>query len=89
MNRADAYALLCRELASWHRRPYDKLVQLAGQPPSERVVRLGEEDVTLRIAVRWANANTGSVRIEATADGPSCWRLERLEESITVGRAGG
>ena len=30
------------------------------------------------------DAGKGRIRVEATADGPSCWRLERLEEAITV-----
>jgi hypothetical protein len=85
MNRDDAYALLSRELLSWQHRPYEQLVSQVDQPASERNVRLGEEDVTLRVAVRWASEKKTAVRIEAVADGPSWYRLERLEESIVVG----
>lgn len=85
MNRGDAYALLCRELQSWRHCPHDQLVALVDHPASEAVVRLGGEDVTLRVAVRWENREKGTLRIEAAADGPSWYKLERLEESLVVG----
>jgi len=84
MNRADAYAILSRELESWRQRPYKQLIALVAQPPSSKGVRCAAEDVTVSVVVRWANAQAGTLRITATADGPSCWRLERLEESLVV-----
>ena len=86
MNRADAYAILSRELDSWRQRPYEHLLALVGRPPSSEIVLLGTEDITVSVKVRWADAEKNLLRIEASADGPSCWRLERLEESIIVGR---
>jgi hypothetical protein len=84
MNRAGAYSLLSRELSSWERRPYEQLVGLIGQPESQHVERVGGEDVTVTIRVRWADATAGALRVEAVAYGPSCWALERLEESVVV-----
>lgn len=75
MDRGEVYAALARELWVWE-----------GRPASERVVRVGGEDVTVRVSVRWGNERRGTLRVEAVADGPSWWRLERLEESAIVGR---
>ena len=84
MNRADAYAVLSRELESWRHRPYDQLVALVDRPESERTVRIEQEDIIVRVAVHWANEKKVALRLGATADGPSWFKLERLEESILV-----
>lgn len=84
MHRADAYAVLARELQTWQQRPYNQVAALVDQPPSETLVQVGQETVTIRASIRWANRKKGTVRVELTADGPSCWRLERLEESIVI-----
>lgn len=87
MNRADAYAVLSRELRAWQQRPYEQIAAIVGQPPSETIVRVGQEDVTVCVGVQWADERKGTLRVEATAAGPSCWALERLEESIIVSPA--
>jgi hypothetical protein len=84
MNRNDAYAILAAELESWRRLGYSALVKLVGQPSTTKSVPCGSEEISIRVQVRWANATNGSVRVEATADGPSSFRLERLEESVTI-----
>ena len=88
MNRGDAYALLSRTLHTWQQRPYDQLAALVGQPARESVVRLGEEEVTIRVRVIRAHGTREALRIEAAAEGPSSWRLERLEESAVVAAPG-
>lgn len=40
--------------------------------------------MTVRISVQWADEKKQTLRVQATADGPSCWKLERLEECIVV-----
>jgi hypothetical protein len=84
MNRADAYSILSRKLSSWQRRPYEELVALVGQPESQHVERVGGEDVTVSMRVRWADTRAGTLRVDAVAYGPSCWALERLEESVVI-----
>jgi hypothetical protein len=84
MNRHDAYALLCRELEAWKQRPYAQLVSLVGQPPKETAVPVGHEEVLVSVRVRWEHETKRTLRLEAIAYGPSCWKLERLEESIVV-----
>lgn len=84
MHRLEAYALLSRELQSWRSRPFDQLAALVGQPSLEVIVRLRDEDVVVRVGVSWADTKRSAVRIHAVADGPSCWNLERLEESTIV-----
>ena len=84
MNRADAYGVLSRELRKWQNCPYPQIVALIDRSLPAIVVRVGEEDVTVRVCMRWANEKKGTIQVEAAADGPSCWNLERLEESIIV-----
>lgn len=84
MNRKDPYLVLARELQAWQQRPYSQLVDLVNQPATETIVKLAEEEVSLRVELQWANSKNGTIRIKATAYGPSCWKLERLEESIVV-----
>jgi hypothetical protein len=42
------------------------------------------EVIDVEVCVRWAGAKPGAIRVEAVANGPSCWRLERLEEAVVV-----
>lgn len=84
MNRAEAYAILSRELDSWRCRPYEQLVARVDQLESQRTVPVGQEDVTVRVAIRWTDEKHTALRVEAVAEGPSCFRLERMEESIVV-----
>jgi hypothetical protein len=64
--------------------PFDDLVDLVDAAPYVKSVAIGSEVIDVEIRIRWANPGRSAVRVEATAYGPSCWRLERLEESITV-----
>jgi hypothetical protein len=84
MNRSDAYLVLSRELNAWREIPYGQLVKFIDEPMISRSARIGEDIVAVTVRVRWADAKRRRILIEATADGPSCWRLERLEESILI-----
>jgi len=84
MKKSDAYQVLAAELESWRRLGYSALTEQVGQPAVTKSVPLGQEEISVQVRIRWADAERRSIRIEATADGPSCWRLERLEESVTV-----
>jgi hypothetical protein len=49
-----------------------------------QAVRLVGEVIDVEVRVHWAAAGREAICVEAVANGPSCWRLERLEDSITV-----
>ena len=84
MDRDRAYAKLVEELERWRRLPFVDLVSLVDAPPLTNTVPVGSEIIDVEVRVRWAESGPGAVRVEAVANGPSCWRLERLEEAITV-----
>jgi hypothetical protein len=84
MDRVEAYAKLTAELERWRRLPYGDLVSLIGASPSVASVPVGSEIIDVEVRIMWVEAKPSSIRIEAVANGPSCWRLERLEEAIIV-----
>jgi len=84
MKRSDAYSVLAAELESWRGLDYRTLVAHIGQPPVTKSVPLGQGEISVQVSVCWADGSKRSLRVQATADGASCWRLERLEESVTV-----
>lgn len=83
MDRADAYAVLSNLLNEYRRLPTDELVGLIGQTHRTSTT-IGHETVEIEVRVRWSNLHRESLCIDAVANGPSCWRFERLEETTTV-----
>ncbi|MDR3620865.1 MAG: hypothetical protein P4L85_16050 [Paludisphaera borealis] len=84
MDRIQAYSVLAQELERFRRLPYEELVRRIDSPTTEKTVRDEAGPLVIEVRVEWADAKEGPVRIRAIADGPSWWRLERLEESILV-----
>jgi hypothetical protein len=66
--------------------PYDELAQRVGGPPFERFVETEDGSLKVEVTFGWAMTGNYAVRISATAYGPSWWRLDRLEETVTVPR---
>jgi hypothetical protein len=62
----------------------DELLARIDLPAVERIVCIGSEEVTVRVMVRWENSNRRRLRIHAAAEGPSCWRMDRPDESVVV-----
>ena len=83
MLRAEVYATLAPELEFW-RLPFVDLVSFVGTSPSVKKVAIGSLIIDVEECVRWAETGRDAIHIEAVANGPSCWRLERLEESVTI-----
>jgi hypothetical protein len=79
-----AYSILARELEHFRRFPRPDLIRYIGGPAIERTEWIGPEPMIIEIRVEWADAEVGVIRIQATLNGPSCWRLDRLEEAILV-----
>jgi hypothetical protein len=84
LDRDKAYSILARELERFRRLPRSDLVRCIGGPPIERTEWDGAEPLAIEIRVEWADFETGAIRIWAASNGPSCWRLERLEEAVLV-----
>ncbi len=84
MDRMRAYVELAAELDRYRRLPYEELVRRIGCPPVERSVESQEGPMTIEVRFRWANSEGNAVQISATALGPSCWKLDRLDEAVTI-----
>jgi hypothetical protein len=66
-----------------------ELARHVGGPPIEWSVETKDGPLKVEVAFGWAVAGKDSVRVSATAYGPSWWRLDRLEETVTVPRPSG
>lgn len=84
MNRGDAYKLLAARLEALRGEGYDALFKRVGQPATSETVRVHGEDVVVDVAVVWADKKHRTLRVCATASGPSTWLMERLDESFTI-----
>jgi hypothetical protein len=84
MHRAAAYEGLARELERWRLLSRQELVANVGQPARMYSVNINGEDIAVEVAAHWHRDEGGAIRITGIANGPSHWRLERLEESIVV-----
>ena len=84
MHRSHAYSALANELEKWRTMPSAELVALVGAPATRITVHAGGEEFEIEIALSWEGFDREAIRIVATANGPSAWRLERLQESIVV-----
>ena len=85
LDRMRAYAELAVDLERFRRMSYGELVRRVGGPPVDRSVETTDGSLTIEVTFGWAGGKDG-VRVSATAYGPSWWRLDRLEETITVPR---
>jgi hypothetical protein len=84
LNRDKAYSVLAQELERFRRLPREDLIQCISGPTIEQTKWDGAEPLTIEIRVEWADTMEGAIRIRATSNGPSWWRLERLEETVLV-----
>jgi hypothetical protein len=84
MHRANAYAAVTEELRRWSQMPVADLLTRVNRPPEVREVTVQREVLMIEVAASWADAKHTSIRIEATANGPSHWRMERLIERVVV-----
>lgn len=85
MNRGDAYKLLATRLEELRGDGYDALLARIGQPAMSETVRVNNEDVIVDVEVFWADKKRRTLRVCATASGPSTWMMERLDESFVIG----
>ncbi len=86
MNRHVAYKHLSMVLAALKNRPFRDLEALIGNRQSERVRVDSGQELIIDVLVEREDHDENTVRITATADAASTFRLERLEERIIVSR---
>ena len=84
MHKATAYALLAEELETWRKKSVDDLAALAGQPAYSREVNADGELLRVEVAVSWVDTTRENLKLEAVANGPSHWQMERVVERIIV-----
>ncbi len=84
MNRGDAYKLLAARLEQLRAEGYDALLSRVGQVAMSETVRVNNEDVVIDSEVFWADEQRRTLRVCATASGPSTWMMERLDESFVI-----
>jgi hypothetical protein len=84
LDRMRAYAELTADLERFRHMPYGELARHVGGPPIERSVKTKDGPLKIEVTFGWAVAGEDAIRVSATAYGPSWWRLERLEETVTV-----
>jgi len=84
LDRIGAYAELAADLERYRRLPHEELARRVGGPPATRSIETQDGPLTIEVRFGWVGAEWGAVRVTATANGPSWWRLDRLEEAITV-----
>jgi hypothetical protein len=85
VNRGDAYILLAGRLEQLRGEGYDALLSRVGQAATSETVRVKNEEITMEVGVFWADKKRRTLRICATASGPSTWMTERLDESFVIG----
>lgn len=84
MRPPDVYPILCEKLRTLQALPYAKLRQMINEMPTSTPINMMKEPITIEVNVEWADQRKKDLRITATAYGPSCFRIERMSESVLV-----
>jgi hypothetical protein len=84
LDRIKAYSVLTQELERFRSLPHEELIRFIGGPVIEKTLEHEAGPLMVEVRVEWAETREGAVRIRATANGPSWWRLERMEETARV-----
>ena len=84
MQTQKAYAALASELERASHIPTSDLIALADGAPRARTLDIDGAMVEIELSASWLDQTRKSVRVTASARGPSTWHTERQEESITI-----
>ena len=85
MDRHEAYNLLATVLARFESLPFEELAARVGESTSERLRCESGNEFLVDVEVNWAGEyRERGVCITASADSPSTFRMERLEERIVI-----
>jgi len=85
VDRGEAYKLLAARLNEARVEGYAALLARVGQPARSETEHHNGEAIVIDVAVSWDDRERGTVLVCATANGPSTWMTQRLEESIILG----
>jgi hypothetical protein len=86
VDQMKAYTELAAELNHYRQLSYEELTRRVGGPIAKRSVDDPEGPLMFVVRFRWAGSEGSAVLISASAYGTSCWKLERLDEEVTVKR---
>ncbi len=84
MDRHDAYTILADTLAKYKALRFEELEGLVGKDSYERISSGSGEEYLIDIAVAWVDNRRDAIRVDASADSPEPFRLERIEEHLVV-----
>lgn len=84
MHTPDAYAILIRELEAIRQLSAAELLARIGAAPIRRVFDISGERIEIEVSATWRDNTHRTIRVTGHARGPSTWRTEHLQESITV-----
>ena len=84
MDRHEAYKLLIEVLSEFAGRPFRELEQMIGRPVVQRVAIGSGEEFLINVAVTWIDGECRQLRVAASVDSPSTFKLERIEEHRLV-----
>ena len=84
MDRHESYRLLAKVLNEYRELPFGELSALVGGRHSERTTSASGEEFILDVSVAWSSEEAETIRVSATVDSPSSYRLERVEGEILV-----
>ena len=83
MDRSELYRLLLPHLEQARAKPYAEIVAAIGTVERHEVpYHLGE--VFVEVVTEWRDQTSGTILITASAFGPSCFNLQRLDEFAVV-----
>ncbi len=84
MYRDVAYAILSKELNRWKSKTNEEVIAAAGSTKASIHNTQAGEEIKMEVTTKWIDEEKKKIRIEAVAYGPSHWKLERLEEKVTI-----
>lgn len=84
MRPPEVYPILCEKLRTLQSLPYAKLQEMIDVMPTTTPIDIMNEPITIEVSVEWVDQRKEDLRITATAFGSSCFRMERISESVLV-----
>jgi hypothetical protein len=86
MNRGEIYKVLAALIEQCRSTDFNKLAAGAGTIISRYPIQFESMEIILEIQIEWTDDSQRALRIEITAEGPSCWMTDRVLESIIIRR---
>jgi hypothetical protein len=84
MDRVEAYRVVGPRVNAMRAESWDALAARVERGMVSEVVWVGGQALEIETEVSWVGEGERELRVTVRANGPSHWRLERLEESFRV-----